>query len=68
MRLKPAALFGIPALCLFSVYPSCKVFREYLAPDPPPGTSMDPRLLNVTVRRLLEHAGGWDRDVNRSRR
>ena len=41
-----------------------KVFRKYLVPAPPPGTSMDPRLLEVTVRHLLEHAGGWDRDVS----
>ena len=40
-----------------------KVFRKYLVPAPPPGTAMDPRLLEVTVRRLLEHAGGWDRDA-----
>ncbi|HEX2694372.1 MAG TPA: serine hydrolase domain-containing protein, partial [Acidobacteriota bacterium] len=37
---------------------------KYLAPAPPPGTSMDPRLLEVTVRHLLEHAGGWDRDAS----
>lgn len=41
-----------------------KVFRKYLVPTPPPGTAMDPRLLDVTVRQLLEHAGGWDRDVS----
>ncbi len=41
-----------------------KVFRKYLVPAPPPGTTMDPRLLEVTVRHLLEHAGGWDRDVS----
>lgn len=41
-----------------------KVFRKYLAPAPPPGTAMDPRLLEVTIRHLLEHAGGWDRDAS----
>lgn len=41
-----------------------KVFRKFLAPVPPPGTAMDPRLLEVTVRHLLEHAGGWDRDAS----
>ncbi len=41
-----------------------KVFRKYLVPAPPPGTAMDPRLLEVTVRHLLEHAGGWDRDAS----
>ena len=68
MRLKSAVLFKIPAPCLFSPYPSCRVFREYLAPDPPPGTSMDPRHLGVTIRHLLARAGGWDRDANRSQR
>lgn len=41
-----------------------KVFRKFLVPVPPPGTAMDPRLLEVTVRHLLEHAGGWDRDAS----
>lgn len=41
-----------------------KVFRKFLAPVPPPGTAVDPRLLEVTVRHLLEHAGGWDRDAS----
>ncbi len=41
-----------------------KVFRKYLAPAPPPGAAMDPRLLDVTVRHILEHAGGWDRDAS----
>ncbi|WP_283135246.1 serine hydrolase domain-containing protein [Rhizohabitans arisaemae] len=30
---------------------------------PPPGGSLDPRLGNVTVRRLLHHLGGWDRGI-----
>ena len=29
---------------------------------PLPGATMDPRLATITVRHLLEHAGGWDRD------
>jgi len=35
-----------------------------LLPDitPLPSASVDPRLATVTVRHLLEHAGGWDRD------
>jgi CubicO group peptidase (beta-lactamase class C family) len=30
---------------------------------PPAGTTADPRLGQVTVRRLLQHLGGWDRDI-----
>lgn len=30
---------------------------------PPPGQSVDPRLPQVTLRRLLQHLGGWDRDL-----
>lgn len=35
-----------------------------LIPDlqPPPGSTRDPRLAGITVRHLLYHAGGWDRD------
>lgn len=29
---------------------------------PLPGASVDPRLASITVRHLLEHAGGWDRE------
>ena len=29
---------------------------------PPPGAARDPRLASITVRQLLHHAGGWDRD------
>lgn len=29
---------------------------------PPAGATVDPRLANITVRQLLQHAGGWDRD------
>jgi N-acyl-D-amino-acid deacylase len=28
---------------------------------PPPGTRVDARLRNVTVRQMLNHSGGWDR-------
>ncbi|QKG20419.1 serine hydrolase domain-containing protein [Actinomadura verrucosospora] len=31
---------------------------------PPAGGSLDPRLGQVTVRRLLQHLGGWDRDIS----
>jgi N-acyl-D-amino-acid deacylase len=31
---------------------------------PPPGRKRDPRLKNVTVRQLLQHTGGWDRDLS----
>src|SRR5262245_49674923 len=31
--------------------------------SPPPGQSPDSRLSQVTVRRLLQHLGGWDRDI-----
>jgi len=30
---------------------------------PPAGGTADPRLDQVTVRRLLQHLGGWDRDI-----
>lgn len=31
---------------------------------PPPGGSLDPRIHRVTVRRLLQHLGGWDRTIS----
>jgi N-acyl-D-amino-acid deacylase len=31
---------------------------------PPPGSRVDPRLAQITVRQLLNHSGGWDRDKN----
>src|SRR5262249_39147993 len=34
-----------------------------LGVKPPPGRFADPRLAHVTVRHLLDHRGGWDRDV-----
>lgn len=30
--------------------------------DPPAGATVDPRLADITIRHLLHHAGGWDRD------
>jgi CubicO group peptidase (beta-lactamase class C family) len=30
--------------------------------SPPPGRTPDPRLDSITVRHLLDHQGGWDRD------
>ena len=30
--------------------------------EPPPGSTPDPRLDDITIRHLLLHAGGWDRD------
>jgi CubicO group peptidase (beta-lactamase class C family) len=32
--------------------------------QPPAGTTPDPRLASITIRELLEHSGGWDRDVS----
>ncbi|MEW2353428.1 serine hydrolase domain-containing protein [Spirillospora sp. NPDC029432] len=37
---------------------------DLLELTPPDGKSADPRLSQVTVRRLLQHLGGWDRDVS----
>jgi CubicO group peptidase (beta-lactamase class C family) len=31
--------------------------------QPTPGVSIDPRLRDITVRQLLHHAGGWNRDT-----
>lgn len=28
--------------------------------NPPPGSTPDPRLKNITIRELLQHTGGWD--------
>jgi CubicO group peptidase (beta-lactamase class C family) len=39
-----------------------KVF-ELLGTKPPPGRTADPRLKDITVRHLLQHRGGWDRDA-----
>ncbi|MGI5208799.1 serine hydrolase domain-containing protein [Spirillospora sp. CA-108201] len=37
---------------------------DLLTLTPPPGQSADPRLAQVTVQRLLQHLGGWDRDIS----
>jgi len=34
---------------------------DLLPTAPPPGRTLDPRLPGVTVRHLLQHLGGWDR-------
>ena len=36
---------------------------ELLPLRPPAGQTADPRLEQITVRRLLQHLGGWDRDA-----
>ncbi len=40
-----------------------KAFSYLTDLQPPPGATVDPRLATITVRQLLYHAGGWDRDV-----
>lgn len=37
-------------------------FLDHL--EPPVGSSPDPRLASITIRNLLEHSGGWDRDAS----
>ena len=32
--------------------------------SPPKGVPIDPRLKNITIRHLLNHTGGWDRNVS----
>jgi N-acyl-D-amino-acid deacylase len=32
--------------------------------EPPAGATVDPRLALITVRMLLHHSGGWDRDLS----
>jgi N-acyl-D-amino-acid deacylase len=32
--------------------------------QPPQGQKADPRLADITVRQLLQHTGGWDRDIS----
>jgi N-acyl-D-amino-acid deacylase len=34
----------------------------YLGVTAPAGTKMDPRLLKITIKQIVEHKGGWDRD------
>lgn len=35
-----------------------------LAPLPANAANADPRVQNITVRQLLHHTGGWDRDIS----
>jgi N-acyl-D-amino-acid deacylase len=35
----------------------------FLNVQPPTGRKRDPRLLDITVKHLMEHEGGWDRDT-----
>ncbi len=37
------------------------ILSDLAAPD---GSTEDPRLADITIRHLLEHAGGWDRDAS----
>ena len=39
-----------------------RVFQILDEFEPPEGASTDPRLDEITVRHLLQHSGGWDRD------
>jgi CubicO group peptidase (beta-lactamase class C family) len=36
---------------------------DILSYEPLPGESVDPRLATITIRNLLEHSGGWNRDT-----
>lgn len=36
---------------------------DLLSYQPLPGESVDPRLATITIRNLLEHSGGWNRDT-----
>ncbi|WP_433318434.1 serine hydrolase domain-containing protein [Micromonospora sp. CA-269861] len=36
---------------------------KYVDLTPPAGQAVDPRLANVTLWRILQHTGGWDRDA-----
>ena len=39
-----------------------RVFEVLDEFEPPRGATRDPRLDDITVRHLLQHSGGWDRD------
>ena len=39
--------------------PAFEILDEFQAPE---GTTPDPRIYDVTVRQLLQHSGGWDRN------
>lgn len=36
---------------------------DILSYEPLPGQNVDPRLATITIRHLLEHSGGWNRDT-----
>src|SRR5207253_9317336 len=36
---------------------------DLLSYEPLPGETVDPRLATITMRNLLEHSGGWNRDT-----
>jgi CubicO group peptidase (beta-lactamase class C family) len=36
---------------------------DILSYEPLPGETVDPRLATITIRNLLEHSGGWNRDT-----
>jgi N-acyl-D-amino-acid deacylase len=39
-----------------------KAFASFDLPPMVPGASRDPRLAQITIRQLLQHTGGWDRE------
>jgi hypothetical protein len=41
---------------------NARAFELLESLKPPRGAAVDPRLATITVRQLLWHAGGWDRD------
>jgi N-acyl-D-amino-acid deacylase len=40
-----------------------KAFRILSHLRPPRGAKVDPRIYDITIRHLLQHSGGWDRDA-----
>ncbi len=44
--------------------PDCRVLELLDDLEPPEGKSVDPRLRRVTIRQLLHHTGGFDRQVS----
>lgn len=43
---------------------NARVFDILTGLEPPPGSTLDPRLADITVLDLLRHSGGWDRDLS----
>lgn len=71
----PETLFGLAsvskvftALAVLKLVEEGKLRLDQSAFDffkdiqPPPGAAADPRLAKITIRHLLNHSGGWDRD------